>query len=109
MNAPWFDGNMVGAIIGSGIGLLGASLGLLCGFDLKGRLKKLVYGIVFGSIGACLLLLGVGAVALMHGQPRQVWYALGWPGLIGIMVFCSVAPAVFTAYRKRGLPAGCHQ
>jgi hypothetical protein len=108
MNAPWFDGNMVGALIGSSIGVLGASLGLLCGFDIKGKLKKLAYGIVLGSIGTCLLLLAVGAVALTDGQPRQVWYALGWPGLIGIMVFPSVAPVVFITYRKRGMQAGCH-
>lgn len=96
---PWFDPNMCGSIAGSALGCVGGTLGALSGILApRGKAKTLVYSLFVVCTVACLLLLITAGVALILGQPYGIWYGLGLPGLIGLIVFPSVFPRVRRAY-----------
>lgn len=101
MNTPWFDLNLAwipGTTFGIAAGLFGSIVGTLMPLS---RLKKRLIGInyirigYFLLIGFSLMMLIGGLVALISGQPYGIWYGLGLPGLIGIIVFGSLYPLVF--------------
>src|SRR2546422_2389988 len=80
-------GTLVGAILGSFVGVVGAIIGVLGG---RGRARRLVVALLVGmiAVGGCLVL--AGAAAASSSQPRYVWYPLlvigGASGLIGVVV-----------------------
>lgn len=88
--SAWFDdrtGALVGAIGGSGLGLLGALIGVLAA---RGRAR----GFVLGGI-TTLLVIGVvcaaaGAVALLTAQPYAVYFPLLLLGVILVVVMGSM-------------------
>lgn len=85
---PWFDPNVYSFIPGVAIGVIGATLGVLTGLLApRGKAKGVVVGLYLAAIVASIGLLGVAVVALARGQPYGVWYGLGLPGLIGLVVF----------------------
>ena len=53
----------------------------------KGKAKKLVLGVELFSIALSLILLVIGIVAYLAGQPHDVWYIFGYYGLLGTVLF----------------------
>jgi hypothetical protein len=104
MNDAWFDPGMVGGLIGSALGLAGALVGTLGGiFAPRGRFRRLVMSVhctvLLGSVG---LLLVSGAAFAKH-QPWEICYALGYPGLLGAVIFGSLFPVLRKRYREAEL------
>ena len=105
MSEPWFDGptaGLVGAIVGSAAGILGALYGGVgCGyFVTRGRAKPWVLGAHCAIIGFGLALVAVGVVALAGGQPYHVWYPFLQPGAILALLFGALLPVVRHQYRR---------
>ena len=101
MNEPWFDPMVCGWLPGTALGLAGAVEGALGGILApKGKCKGLVLGFHFSVMGACLILLVLGIVALALEQPYGVWYGLGFPGLLGLALFGSLTPLLLRRYRE---------
>lgn len=85
MNEPWISNmGMVDGILGSIGGLLGGVVGTLASvFIPKGKAKKLVLGVDIFAFILSGLLLAVGIIAYLSGQPYNIWYGFGLCGLIG--------------------------
>ena len=90
MQGGWWSqraGALVGTMLGSLLGVVGALIGVLGG---RGKARRLVLALLVGviAVGACLALVGAGAVA--SAQPRHVWYPLlslgGAAALIGLVL-----------------------
>lgn len=100
MNAPWFDPNLYawipGTVFGVSAGLWGTSVGLLA---RRGRARGLVLGAAWLLVACSAALLVIALVAWRTGQPYGVWYGLGLPGLIGLIVLGSNIPTARRAYR----------
>ena len=100
MSEPWFDPSM-GWVFGTALGVAGGTLG-----GLSGALASTGRGRTFVMLGfrvglvACSIMLIAGVAAFLVGQPYGVWYALGAPGLIGLVVFGSLTPIMARRYRE---------
>jgi hypothetical protein len=104
MTEPWFNPNAYAWIPGTLLGVVGGIEGTLAGvFAPRGKYKALVMGIHFAALGACGLLLVVGIVALAAGQPYGIWYGFGFPGLLGLVIFGSLTPALRKRYAEAEL------
>jgi len=104
MTEPWFNPNTYAWIPGTLLGVLGGLEGTLVGlFAPKGKQKQLVLGVHFGIMGVCCVLLVVGVVALATGQPYGVWYGLGFPGLLGLVILGSLTPLIRKRYAEAEL------
>jgi hypothetical protein len=100
MSEAWYDPNWYAWIPGSTLGLVGGLWGALVGILApRGRARSFVVGYTWAVLVACAGLLAAGAVALVCGQPYGVWFFLGLPGLIGLIVIGANAPTVYWAYR----------
>ena len=104
MNEPWINPEILTDILGGTGGTLGAIVGILASvFIPKGKAKKLVLGV---DIFACTLsgiLLAVGIIAYLSGQPYDVWYGFGLCGLIGTPLFGMLFFVFRTEYKKAEL------
>ncbi len=101
MTEQWFDANLYAWIPGAVLGVAGGILGSLGGtLALRGKAKRLVIGLYGLTIFVSAILLVAGVVALMQGQPYGVWYGLGLPGLLGIVVFGALLPVLLKRYRE---------
>lgn len=100
MNATWFDPNLYGWIPGTVFGLAagawGASVGL---FARRGRGRGLILGAAWLLVACSAALLVVGVFAWQSGQPYGVWYGLGLPGVIGLVVLGGNIPTARRAYQ----------
>jgi hypothetical protein len=104
MNEPWIDPGILGGILGGTIGILGSITGGLAGwFVPKGKAKKLVLGVIIFLIALSLILLVIGIIAYLFGQPRGVWYGFGYTGLLGTIIFGILYPVLLNEYRKAEL------
>ena len=78
--------------------LFGSVIGILMSLS---RLKKRFIGMNYLRIGyflfvACsLALLLAGLLALISGQPYGIWYGVGIPRLIGLILSGSMYPLMF--------------
>ena len=72
---------LVGAILGSVIGLAGAALGILAG---RGRARRFVHAVLGGMVVAGAVLLGIAGAAVIAGQPSHVWYPAALGGAISL-------------------------
>jgi len=99
---PWVGNpNMVGAILGSSVGVFGAVFGTLCGtLAPRGKAKGLVLGMHLLGIAVGLIMLTLSIVALVGGQPYAIWYGLGLPGLILTAVLLPLTGVVRQRYRE---------
>jgi uncharacterized membrane protein len=100
----WFNAAAYAWIPGTVLGLLGGLDGTLAGILApRGKARALVLGIHFGSMLLCGGLLLAGIVAKIEGQPYGIWYGLGFPGLLGLIIFGSLTPVLLCRYREAEL------
>lgn len=101
MTDPWFDpirySWLFGTVYGVSCGLLGSLTGVLAPLG-KGR-KFLIATFYLMLVIAVLLLIG-GVVGYLTGQPYGVWYGLGLPGVLGVILIPSLLPVVYIRYRE---------
>ncbi|MBK9114436.1 MAG: hypothetical protein IPM22_02015 [Betaproteobacteria bacterium] len=101
MAVPWFDPNLYAFIPGTLLGVVGGTMGALAGtLAPRGRARAFVVGAFAAMLALCAVMLVAAVVALAAGQPYGVWYGLGLPGLIGIVVFGALLPVVLARYRE---------
>ncbi|MCU0915888.1 MAG: hypothetical protein MUC88_15200 [Planctomycetes bacterium] len=88
MTEPWFNPHAYAWIPGTLLGVAGGLEGTLVGiWASKGKHRNLVMGMHFALLLVCGALLVTGVVALLMGQPYGIWYGLGFPGLLGLLIF----------------------
>jgi peptidoglycan/LPS O-acetylase OafA/YrhL len=101
VSEPWFDPNRYAWVFGTALGIGGGMLGSLAGtLATRGKAKPLVMGLFVTALLACAAMLVAGVVALVQQQPYGVWYGLGLPGLLGLVVLGGLLPVVQTRYRE---------
>jgi predicted outer membrane lipoprotein len=101
MSQPWFDPMLFSWIPGTLLGVAGGILGPMAGvLAPRGKAKGLVLGSFAIVLLICLALLIAGIAGLASGQPYGVWYGLGLPGLIGLIVIGSLFPVVRLRYQQ---------
>lgn len=101
MTQPWFNPNLYAWIPGTFLGVAGGIWGSLVGVMApRGRAKRFVLGfsLVLTIIAAGLLAAGV--IAFFEGQPYGIWYGLGFPGLMVIVLVNVLLPVVRRRYRQ---------
>jgi len=100
----WFNAAVYAWIPGTALGILGGLEGTLAGvLAPRGRGKALVFAVHFGAMLLCAGLLLAGIVAKVSGQPYGIWYGLGFPGLLGLIIFGSLTPVILRCYREAEL------
>ncbi|MBI4189940.1 MAG: hypothetical protein HY525_05315 [Betaproteobacteria bacterium] len=100
MAEPWFDPNLYAWIPGTLLGVAGGLMGGLAGTLVpRGKAKTLVLGMFWSYIVGSALLLAVAVVAYVQGQPYGIWYGLGLPGVIGVLVVGGLLPVIERGYR----------
>jgi predicted permease len=101
MSEPWFDAStyawIPGTLLGVSAGLWGGLMGNLAP---RGRGKPLILGSLVVLLISAAVLLILGIVALISGQPYGIWYGLILGGAIGVVVLGSVSPMAVMAYRQ---------
>ncbi len=96
----WFDPATYAWIPGTAVGLLGALEGTLAGLLApRGKAKLFVLGLHMTTLVACAGLLLVGFIAKLQQQPYGIWYGLGLPGLLGLVIFGALTPVLLRQYR----------
>ena len=88
----WWDqqtGNVVGAVLGSLTGLLGAAIGIFARRSRRFALAAPKIGITWGVV-----LTSVGAVTFVIDQPHHVWYPLLLVGIITAAVLAAILPTI---------------
>ncbi len=105
MNEPWISNTgMAGGILGSIMGILGGVVGTLAGvLAPKGKAKRLVMGVEIFAVVLSFTLLIIGITAYLSGQPRNVWYCFGYPGLLCLVIFGIGVPVTLKRYRDAEL------
>lgn len=104
MNEPWVNPGIIGGILGGTMGLLGAITGTLGGvLAPRGKAKKLVLGVELFSLALSLILLMIGIVAYLAGQPRNVWLTFGYTGLICTVIWSIGLVVILKRYRDAEL------
>ncbi len=87
MTEPWFNPNAYGWIPGVFVGVAGGIEGTLAGVCVwRGKCRTLVMAVCYTDLLISCLLLAAGIVALATGQPYGVWYGLGFPGLLSLII-----------------------
>ncbi|HEV3165533.1 MAG TPA: hypothetical protein VGZ22_16015 [Isosphaeraceae bacterium] len=101
MNEPWFNPNLYSWIPGTLLGVFGGTIGGLAGFLApRGKAKKLVLGLTWGALAYSVLMLAIGIIAYLVGQPYGIWYGFGLAGVIGVGVIGVNIPGIQMAYRR---------
>jgi hypothetical protein len=101
MTEPWFDANSYAWIPGTALGCLTGLWGSLAGvFVPQGKGKGLIYGMAVLLLGSAVVLLALGVYALFTGQPYGIWYGLGFPGLLTLVLMTLFSAVVIGGYRK---------
>ncbi len=94
------DSNLIGAIGGASIGMVGGLVGSLSVLVARGKAKPLMVGIYAGMAGLGVCLLVAGVLAVSTGQPRHVWFPLCLGGTIATSVFGGMLPMILARYRS---------
>lgn len=99
MNEPWFDAAtyawIPGTVYGSTLGVWGGISGWLAG---TGKARGLCLSIWTAFLIVAVGLLLLGGIAWSAGQPYGIWYGLGLPGLIGLILCPILIPQVRARY-----------
>lgn len=90
-------GGLVGGLVGSLLGCVGAVIGVLAG---RGKGRAVVLGLAKGMLvfGAASLVLGV--VALLRGQPYEVYYPLLLCGVLDVVLPAVLIPVLRRRYAE---------
>jgi hypothetical protein len=100
MSDPWFNENLYSWVPGTALGVLGGLWGALAGnLAPRGRARGLVLGGMWALLLGSGVLLALGLIALLSGQPYGVWYGVELAGAIGVVVIGANAPNVYRVYR----------
>jgi hypothetical protein len=100
MSEPWFEPSLYAWMPGTLLGCLGGLWGTLVGMLApRGRARGFVLGFTWALLLGSAVLLALGVIALVAGQPSGVWYSLGLPGLLGLLVIGMNAFTVYRVYR----------
>lgn len=103
MNEWWTaqQSGLIGGIVGSGVGLLGAAYGVTAGFFApKGKHRTTINAIFWLAIAVGAIGLLTGTIALIDKQPYHVWYPLLLIGVICTAVFIPNHIAVRRRYTQ---------
>jgi len=101
MIAPWFDPNHYAWIPGTAYGLVAGLMGGLVGWLVpRGRARNFIFRAWFTVWAIAVVLLIVGIVALVNGQPWGVWYGLLLPGVVGTLVVGANSLVILKRYRE---------
>ena len=101
MTEPWFDPMLYSWIPGTLLGVLGGTWGTLAGvLGPRGKCKGLIWGMWGLLVVYSLVLLIAGVVALVQGQPYGIWYGLGFPGLLGLILIGCLSFVIRVRYRQ---------
>jgi MFS family permease len=91
----------IGGIGGSVVGILGGVSGTLAGILApRGKARRFVMTLFISMIAVGAVVLGVGIVAVIVGQPYAVWYPLVLLGGIMTIVTASIFPGLRARYRQ---------
>ncbi|MBX3415622.1 MAG: hypothetical protein KF708_23255 [Pirellulales bacterium] len=91
---------IAGGVLGSIVGAWGALIGILASL---GRTPRLVKGLLFGCTAFGAMILALGAMALLLGQPWSVGGTLAMVGLPAMMVPILLLPTVNRHSQEREL------
>ena len=95
------DGNLYGAIGGAVLGVVGGGIGAAAGvLAPRGKGRGLVLGAMAAVFVAGNVVLAMGVIAMMRGQPYHVWYPLTLCGGIVSLVIGPLLPVVNMRYRQ---------
>lgn len=101
---PWWSDSVagwIGAVGGSGCGLIFGTYGSLAGFLApRGIGRKWMLPIHITCIVLSMLTAVGGLVALIGGQPYRVWYPLLLIGAVGVFVMLPLYFVIRTRYRQ---------
>ena len=95
--AAWWSertAGLLGAIVGSVIGLAGAVVGV---FVARGRARRFVLLVLLGMVALGALFLGIALAAVAAGEPRHVWY----PALLGGVISFALGVSLLGPVRRR--------
>jgi uncharacterized membrane protein YeaQ/YmgE (transglycosylase-associated protein family) len=101
MIEAWFD-PVVAWIPGTLLGVIGGAVGgpLAGYFAPRGKFKKQILGFYYAIVIISAVLFAAGIAALLSGQPYAVWYGLGFPGLLCLIIFSVLIGVVSKRYRE---------
>jgi hypothetical protein len=91
---------LIGGVLGSGVGIMGAFVGMAAGFGFG---RRLVLALCVAMIGLGIVCLGVGLVAVILGQPFFVYYVPFLIGIVSTLVFGFNLPTIRRRYDEREL------
>ncbi|MDA0667400.1 MAG: hypothetical protein O3A95_02350 [Planctomycetota bacterium] len=101
---PWFDaetGNLLGAFVGAGIGVIGGTLGAVAGtLSPKGKGRNFVIRGMMTMAGFGFITLVVGVIAVIGGQPYHVWYPMVLLGGMLAGLFGGLTPLICKRYNE---------
>jgi hypothetical protein len=101
MAAEWFDPNVYAWIPGTMLGCVGGLLGGIGGAMASvGKAKRTVMGLWDLTTLCCAILLAAGVYAIIQKQPWGIWYGIGFPGLLGTVLFSALRTVLVKAYRQ---------
>lgn len=104
MNAPWFDPNayawIPGTVFGVTAGLFGSLVGTLAP---RGRSRGLIFALWTTLMFIAAGFLVTGIVAWVLKQPYGIWYGLGFPGLLGLILLGSLRGRIAEQYLQAEL------
>ncbi len=99
--APWFDPNAFAWIPGTFFGVFGGILGSLIGvLGSRGKAKGLIVALESAFVIVSAALLAASGMALITGQPYGIWYGLGLPGVLGVVMSAWMVPLTKNVYRQ---------
>jgi hypothetical protein len=101
MNEPWFDPNTWAWLPGTLFGGLGGLWGALGGtLAPRGKARPFILGYGRLLLALSVAFLAAALLALRSGQPYGIWYGLGLPGVLGVVVLGPLFPLVAYRYRQ---------
>lgn len=102
---PWFTEQMAGAVGGVLGGVIGGGFGGIGGgvggpLAAAGKAKGLVLGIFYTAIAVGLSLVAVALYAVFDRQPWYVWFSIGMPGLLTVIIMGGLTPVIKMRYAQ---------
>lgn len=78
----WWSARAAGAIGGAALGIVGASIAVLCAL---GRFQRIAWALLIALLGLGVGGFVAGAAGLALGQPREVWFPLLLTGILAAL------------------------